>query len=109
MPIRITLFATVLVLACRPGLTQWAIGQQPDLLEADDVALVANEVRIAAHRGGYETDKTDDAPENSVANIRVYMNKGYELYETDIQRTKDGHFVIIHDPTIDRETTGSGS
>lgn len=63
---------------------------------------------IAAHRGGYETDRKDEAPENSVANIEVCYRKGFELYETDIQRTKDGHFVIVHDPTIERETTGTG-
>ena len=75
-------------------------------------SLVAEEpkpqVLIAAHRGGYENDMEDEAPENSVANIRVCEKRGYQLYETDIQRTKDGHFVIVHDPTIDRETTGSG-
>ncbi|QDT10818.1 glycerophosphodiester phosphodiesterase family protein [Planctomycetes bacterium K23_9] len=65
-------------------------------------------VQIAAHRGGYENDKADNAPENSVANIRNCQSKEYEFYETDIQRTQDGHFVILHDPTIDRETSGSG-
>ena len=65
-------------------------------------------VLIAAHRGGYENDKTDRAPENSVANILNCERKGYDFYETDIQRTKDGHFVIVHDKTIDRETTGTG-
>jgi glycerophosphoryl diester phosphodiesterase len=65
-------------------------------------------VLIAAHRGGYESDKADQAPENSLANIQVCQSKGYPLYETDIQRTKDGHFVIMHDRTIDRETTGTG-
>lgn len=65
-------------------------------------------VQIAAHRGGYENDKSENAPENSVANIRNCQSKGFELYETDIQRTKDGHFVIVHDATIDRETTGTG-
>lgn len=65
-------------------------------------------VKIAAHRGGYESDKADNAPENSVANIRNCQTKGYELYETDVQRTKDGRFVIMHDATIERETTGVG-
>ena len=65
-------------------------------------------ILIAAHRGGYENDKADQAPENSVANIMIGKSKGYDLYETDIQRTKDGHFVIMHDPTIQRETTGTG-
>jgi len=65
-------------------------------------------VLIAAHRGGYDSDKADRAPENSVANIHVSHLKGYPIYETDIQRTADGHFVIVHDPTLDRETTGTG-
>jgi glycerophosphoryl diester phosphodiesterase len=66
-------------------------------------------VLIAAHRGGYENDVADQAPENSVANILNCQSKGIDLYETDIQRTKDGVFVMAHDPTIDRETTGTGS
>lgn len=70
--------------------------------------LAASDILIAAHRGGYETDQIDRAPENSVANIRVSQRKGFALYETDIQRTSDGHFVIVHDATLDRETTGTG-
>lgn len=77
--------------------------------EAESTAIISKGVvQIAAHRGGYQTDKADNAPENSVANIRVCQRKGYQFYETDLQRTRDGHFVIMHDPTIDRETTGSG-
>lgn len=65
-------------------------------------------VLVAAHRGGYATDKQDQAPENSVENIVLCRQRGFDLYETDIQRTRDGHFVIMHDETINRETTGSG-
>ena len=65
-------------------------------------------VLIAAHRGGYAKDYEDKAPENSVANIMNAVNKGYEVYETDLQRTKDGVFVIVHDGTIKRETNGTG-
>ena len=68
----------------------------------------SSQVLIAAHRGGYTNDKADKAPENSVANIQVCESKGYQMYETDIQRTKDGEFVIVHDATIDRETSGTG-
>jgi glycerophosphoryl diester phosphodiesterase len=66
------------------------------------------DVLIAAHRGGYANDKADAAPENSVANVAVAVAKGFDLYETDIQRTRDGVFVIVHDETIARETTGQG-
>ena len=66
-------------------------------------------VLIAAHRGGYANDVADDAPENSVANVAVAVAKGYEVFETDIQRTSDGVFVMVHDPTLERETNSSGS
>lgn len=69
----------------------------------------SSKVVIAAHRGGYENDREDRAPENSVVNIRNCERYGYELFETDIQRTTDGHFVIVHDPTIERETSGFGN
>lgn len=68
----------------------------------------SSKVFIAAHRGGYENDRQDKAPENSLANIENCERYGYELFETDIQRTKDGHFIIMHDPTIERETSGIG-
>ena len=64
-------------------------------------------VLIAAHRGGYTNDVADDAPENSVANVAVAVLKGYEVFETDIQRTSDGVFVMAHDPTLERETNGT--
>ncbi|MCF6311363.1 MAG: glycerophosphodiester phosphodiesterase family protein [Verrucomicrobiales bacterium] len=65
-------------------------------------------VLIAAHRGGYTDDVADQAPENSVANVAVAIHKGYDVFETDIQRTSDGVFVAVHDPTLERETDGSG-
>ena len=71
-------------------------------------SLSADTVLIAAHRGGYANDRADQAPENSVANIAVAIRKGFDLYETDIQRTKDGTFVVMHDVTIERETSGEG-
>lgn len=72
-------------------------------------SLAADTVLIAAHRGGYTNEKADKAPENSVANVAVAVAKGFDVYETDIQRTKDGVFVVVHDDTIERETTGQGA
>jgi len=65
-------------------------------------------ILIAAHRGGYENDYNDKAPENSIANIQNAINHGFDLYESDIERTSDGKFIIMHDPTIDRTTNGVG-
>lgn len=63
---------------------------------------------IAAHRGGYENEYSDKAPENSMVNIQNAINHGFEIYESDVRRTKDGVFIIMHDDTIDRTTNGSG-
>jgi|LGVF01.1.fsa_nt_gb glycerophosphoryl diester phosphodiesterase len=65
-------------------------------------------ILIAAHRGGYENDYKDRAPENSIANIQNAINHGFAIYESDVERTLDGKFIIMHDPTIDRTTNGSG-
>ena len=71
-------------------------------------SVVGPDVLVAAHRGGYVNDKADNAPENSLANLELAIRKGFDVYETDIQRTSDGIFVIMHDETIERETNGSG-
>ncbi len=65
-------------------------------------------VLIAAHRGGYARDREQGAPENTVANVDVAVAAGFDLYETDIRRTRDGVFVVVHDDTLDRETNGTG-
>jgi glycerophosphoryl diester phosphodiesterase len=85
-----------------------AVANQASDLLRELLDSPSSSVLIAAHRGGYENDRADRAPENSVANILTCKSKGYHLYETDIQRTKDGHFVIVHDPAINRETSGTG-
>ena len=76
-----------------------------------DEAVISKKERkilIAAHRGGYEHDFEDKAPENSIANIQNALNRGFDMYESDVQRTADGKFIIMHDPTLDRTTNGSG-
>lgn len=33
---------------------------------------------------------------------------GYEIVELDVQKSADGHFILMHDRTVDRTTNGSG-
>ena len=33
---------------------------------------------------------------------------GAEMVELDVMKSKDGHYVIMHDQTVDRTTTGTG-
>jgi len=55
------------------------------------------------HRGaaGY-------APENTLASIEKAISLGLDLVEVDVQRTRDGHLVILHDERVDRTTNGTG-
>lgn len=85
-------------------LCRGADSQTSELLEASRNGVVL----VAAHRGGYSNDKADRAPENTLANLAVAIRKGYDVYETDIQRTSDGVFVVVHDATLDRETNATG-
>lgn len=68
-----------------------------------DQCLQNNESELSAHRGAHVV-----APENSSEAIKWAGLLGYGFVEIDIQTTKDGHYVLMHDSNIDRTTTGSG-
>ncbi|MGW0538333.1 glycerophosphodiester phosphodiesterase family protein [Streptomyces sp. NPDC003032] len=55
------------------------------------------------HRGAPEI-----APENTLASLEAAVDSGAEWVETDVQFTKDGQPVIMHDATVDRTTNGTG-
>ncbi|MEK4359082.1 glycerophosphodiester phosphodiesterase [Paenibacillus sp. FSL M7-1455] len=56
-----------------------------------------------AHRGSSKI-----CPENTMAAFRKALEQGATGIETDVQLTKDGHMVLIHDETLNRTTTGTG-
>jgi len=47
------------------------------------------------------------APENSLAGVRAAVDLGADAMEIDVQCTRDGVPVLIHDTTVDRTTDGS--
>lgn len=55
------------------------------------------------HRGAAAS-----APENTVASFRRAVELGVDGVEFDVQRTRDGALVVIHDETVDRTTDGTG-
>jgi glycerophosphoryl diester phosphodiesterase len=61
-------------------------------------------VMVAAHRGDWRY-----APENSLPAIENAIKMGVDIVELDVQRTKDGRFILMHDATLDRTTTGKGA
>lgn len=56
-----------------------------------------------AHRGGSLL-----RPENTMPAFEHGMSFGADALELDIQQTRDGELVVIHDPTVERTTSGSG-
>jgi glycerophosphoryl diester phosphodiesterase len=61
------------------------------------------DVRIIAHRGAHFV-YGEDTVESQVEAIRL----GATCAETDLRISRDGHFVQMHDTTVDRTTDGSG-
>lgn len=56
-----------------------------------------------AHRGAARY-----APENTLSAFRLALEHGAPAVECDVRRTRDGHLVVIHDPTVERTTDGRG-
>lgn len=60
-------------------------------------------VLVVAHRADWR-----DFPENSLPGIESCIAQGLAMVEIDLQRTRDGHLILMHDVTVDRTTTGQG-
>lgn len=56
-----------------------------------------------AHRGA-----SGVCPENTMAAFRKAIELGATGIETDVQMTKDGKLILIHDETLQRTTNGQG-
>lgn len=66
--------------------------------------LIEDGTQLIAHRGGY-----DYGTENSVATLRKALERGADAIEFDVQWTKDGRTVVMHDATMNRTTNCSGT
>jgi glycerophosphoryl diester phosphodiesterase len=58
---------------------------------------------VVAHRGD-----SAHAPEDTLESLRLGVSHGPDAIEFDLRRSKDGEIVVIHDPTVDRTTDGTG-
>lgn len=58
---------------------------------------------IIAHRGD-----SAHRPENTLSAFASALELGAELVEMDVQLSRDGAAVVIHDSTVDRTTDGTG-
>jgi len=59
---------------------------------------------VQAHRGASRV-----APENTIAAFRAAREQGARWVELDVALLGDGTLAVIHDPTLDRTSSASGS
>ncbi|MFN8573471.1 MAG: glycerophosphodiester phosphodiesterase [Gemmatimonadaceae bacterium] len=58
---------------------------------------------VIGHRGN-----SRHAPENTMESFRQAVSLGIDALEFDVHLTRDGQAVVMHDPTLDRTTSGTG-
>ncbi|EKF35017.1 MULTISPECIES: glycerophosphodiester phosphodiesterase [Bacillus] len=75
----------------------------PTTISAHENLLSPDRLLTIAHRGasGY-------APEHTLASYKLATNMNADYLELDLQMTKDGHLIVMHDETVDRTTNGTG-
>lgn len=73
------------------------------LLTASASGQQQSEPHIIAHRGAPLV-----APENTLASFRAAIAMKIDVLEIDLRATKDDHFVVMHDATVNRTTSGKG-
>src|SRR5688572_25954308 len=65
--------------------------------------MTTSALMVIAHRGA-----SSYAPENTLAAFDLALEMEARHIELDVDLTRDGHIVVIHDHTVDRTTNGSG-
>lgn len=75
-------------------------------LESETVKTLppTGDVLNIAHRGA-----SAYAPEHTLAAYQMAVNQGADYLEIDIQMTKDGRLIAMHDETVNRTTNGNGA
>lgn len=95
---RILVSLILLLTVCTGMSAQRADKIRKTLLDPD-----SKEVLVVAHRGNWRV-----APENSIAAIDSAISMKVDVVEIDVQRTKDGKLILMHDNTVNRTTNGEG-
>jgi glycerophosphoryl diester phosphodiesterase len=72
--------------------------------DLDELMVVRRAILNIAHRGA-----SGSFPENTLSAFRAAIDAGARMCELDVQLTRDGAVVVIHDETVDRTTDGTGA
>lgn len=90
---------TIVRFACRTLLASVTLASSLAALSLSPVAAV----EVVCHRGANEY-----APENTYASSQLCIDWGVDYIEIDVRSSKDGVLYLLHDPTVNRTTNGSG-
>lgn len=88
-----TLLLLFLIAGCSP---------KPEVKNNDNTDA-ENKIIVVSHRADWR-----NAPENSLQAIKNCIAMGVDMVEVDLNKTKDGHLILMHDRTLNRTTTGKG-
>ena len=66
--------------------------------------MAAGETLVFGHRGAMAS-----APMNTMAAFELAIAQAADGIELDMQLSRDGYAVVIHDYTVDKTTDGSGN
>lgn len=84
-----------------------AVAQAQSRTLAERIRLLhdpqTRQILVVAHRGDWR-----NAPENSAKSLAYAIEAGADMVEIDLKKSKDGVLMLLHDPTLDRTTTGHG-
>jgi glycerophosphoryl diester phosphodiesterase len=58
---------------------------------------------VIGHRGA-----AGERPENTLLSFETALDEGAQILESDIHVSRDGVPILLHDPTLERTTEGSG-
>lgn len=71
---------------------------------AADLPVTRHSFTVIAHRGAHA-----GAHENTLTALRHAIAIGADYAEIDVRKTADGHYVLMHDATVNRMTDGQGT
>lgn len=96
-----------LFFSCKDGIKEQnnsidSVSSSNNIIEKIET-LSKNQILVCAHRAYHKF-----APENSLESIKQAIDAGIDIVEVDINTTKDGVLVLMHDNAIDRTTNGKG-
>ncbi|MDN4593510.1 glycerophosphodiester phosphodiesterase [Polycladomyces subterraneus] len=75
-----------------------------DLTQVKQTGLLSpDRILNVGHRGA-----SGHAPEHTIPSYELAQKMKADYIELDLQMTKDGHLICMHDETLDRTTNGTG-